>query len=352
MLASFAVAVVGMSAGFSPSIARLVQVDVPESLVSQGTALIQNVRPGIPFSEVIPSWNLEDAKQNGIEVELRPRFESGLGSWFSLGKWSLDTGLLPKGSVEKQKTDDGQVLTDVLRLKSKATAIDVRLTLKKATPNSLTGVKLLTLSFSNRDTVKDGEPRKSHPAWGKTIDVFQRAQGNYPRGSVLCSATSTSMLLNHWSKELGRPALDRDVPEVESNVWDPVYDGAGNWPFNTAYMGSFPELTSYVSRLTCIRDLEDLVDQGIPVACSVSFDMLRGRPLSPKESGHLVLVVGFTKDGTPVFNDPAFKEGVRKTYPRDDFERAWNYSARTVYIVHPIGMRLSKSKVWIGDPNN
>jgi hypothetical protein len=148
---------------------------------------------------------------------------------------------------------------------------------------------------------------------------------------------------------LGRPALDKDVPEVETNVWDPIYDGAGNWPFNTAYLGSFPELTSYVSRLTCIKDLEDLIAEGIPVACSVSFDMLRGRPLSPKESGHLVLVVGFTEDGTPVFNDPAFKDGVRKTYPREDFERAWNYSARTVYIVHPIGTSLPRSKVWLGE---
>ena len=349
MLASFAVAVVGMSASFSPSIARLVRVDVPESLVSNGSVTVQNIRPGIPFSEVIPSWNLEDAKSDGIEIEIRPRFETGTGTWFSLGKWSLDPKLLAKGSVEKQKAEDGQVLTDVLRLKKKAVAVDVRLTLKKGNAESLTGLKLLALSFSNRDTVKEGEPRKRHSAWGKTIDVFQRAQGNYPRGSVLCSATSTSMLLNHWSKVLGRPALDKDVPEVEANVWDPVYDGAGNWPFNTAYMGSFPELTSYVSRLTCLRDLEDLIDQGIPVACSVSFDMLRGRPLSPKESGHLVLVVGFTEDGTPVFNDPAFKEGVRKTYPRDDFEKAWNYSARTVYIVHPIGTKLTASKVWIGE---
>jgi len=349
MLASFAVAVVGMSAGFSPSIARLVKVDVPESLVSNGSVTVQNIRPGIPFSEVIPSWNLEDAKSDGIEIEIRPRFETGTGTWFSLGKWSLDPKLLAKGSVEKQKAEDGQVLTDVLRLKKKAVAVDVRLTLKKGNAASLTGLKLFALSFSNRDTVKEGERRKRHSAWGKTIDVFQRAQGNYPRGSVLCSATSTSMLLNHWSKVLGRPALDRDVPEVETNVWDPVYDGAGNWPFNTAYMGSFPELTSYVSRLTCLRDLEDLIDQGIPVACSVSFDMLRGRPLSPKESGHLVLVVGFTEDGTPVFNDPAFKEGVRKTYPRDDFEKAWNYSARTVYIVHPIGTKLTPSRVWIGE---
>jgi hypothetical protein len=153
------------------------------------------------------------------------------------------------------------------------------------------------------------------------------------------------MLLWHWSKVLDRPSMNKDVPEVEAAVWDPVYDGAGNWPFNTAFVGSMEDMKGCISRLTSLEDLERLTKAGIPVACSVSFDYLRGRELSKTESGHLVLCVGFKEDGTPIINDPAFKDGVRKTYSRADFEKAWCYSSRTVYLVVPDSVKTP------ADPN-
>lgn len=170
-------------------------------------------------------------------------------------------------------------------------------------------------------------------AWGKTIDVPMRAQGDYPNGGVLCSATSTSMMLWHYSRVLRRPELDRDVPEVEASVWDTVYKGAGNWPFNVAYSGSFAGMRAYVTRFSAISDLEKWIAVGLPVVCSVSFDMLRGAPTGG--SGHLVVLVGFTETGDPVINDPARRGDVRHVYKRADFERAWLYSKRAVYIVHP-----------------
>jgi hypothetical protein len=100
-----------------------------------------------------------------------------------------------------------------------------------------------------------------------------------------------------------------------------------------------------ISRLTSLEDLERLTKAGIPVACSVSFDYLRGRELSKTESGHLVLCVGFKEDGTPIINDPAFKDGVRKTYSRADFEKAWCYSNRTVYLMVPDSVKTP------ADPN-
>jgi hypothetical protein len=77
--------------------------------------------------------------------------------------------------------------------------------------------------------------------------------------------------------------------------------------------------------------------------------MLRGLPLSPTESGHLVVLVGFTKDGEPVINDPAFKNQVRRVYKRSDFEKAWAYSKRTVYLVYPEGSNVPENsdQLWI-----
>jgi hypothetical protein len=249
--------------------------------------------------------------------------------------------------LKGQHDANGNVDTDTLTLKHPGQAIDIQVTLHNTSSDSGAMLKLLTLSFSRKAVTQGDHPSRS-PAWGKTIDVPQRAQGNYPNGGVLCSPTSMSMVLSHYSNVLHLPDMNKDVPEVEYHVWDPVYKGAGNWPFNTAYAGSFTGLTSYVARFESIQNLEEWIDAGLPVICSVSFDMLRGLPLSPTESGHLVVLVGFDAEGNPVINDPAFRDQVRRTYKRSDFEKAWVYSRRTVYLVYPDSARLpdSSSGLW------
>ncbi|RYG41816.1 hypothetical protein EON79_20095 [bacterium] len=223
------------------------------------------------------------------------------------------------------------MLTDTLSLKKPADGFDVRFTLTKLKE----GPDPVLRFFSVSTSIGKATPGTGLPSGVlKTIDVPRRCQGNYPRGGVLCSPTSLSMVLSHYAEVLGRPEMNKDVPEVEAGVWDAVYNGAGNWPFNAAYAGSFPGMRAYVARMKTMGDLESWIGAGFPVVCSVSFDMLRGRPLSSGESGHLVVLVGFDEKGNPVFNDPAFKEP-RKAYPRADFERAWAYSNHTVYLVHP-----------------
>jgi len=179
-------------------------------------------------------------------------------------------------------------------------------------------------------------------AWGKVIDVPKRCQGDYPNGNVLCSATSSSMLLKYWSQRLDRPDIDADVPDVTAGVWDKVYRGAGNWPFNTAFLGATSGMVSYVSRFNQISDLEAWISAGYPLACSVSYSLVKGDELSPTEQGHLMVLVGFTATGDPIFNDPARRSETTTTYRRADFERAWMYSNRTVYLFHPIGAKLPK----------
>ncbi|MBS1728424.1 MAG: C39 family peptidase [Armatimonadetes bacterium] len=333
----------------TPSVARLVRVPLRVNFPETGEVHreFNNIKPGITFDEVIPSWNFDNATNGAIRIELRINTPTGKSKWYVLGDWSGDKDWSPRQSTEKQKDDDGNVLTDTFRAAKPTDSVDLKVTLKSRGQNPQPKLKLLTLCFSDTSTVHEYESWPTSPYWGSLTDVPQRAQNNYPNGGVLCSATSTSMLLWHYSKVLNRPEIDHDVPEVEANVWDPVYDGAGNWPFNTAYFGSFSGLRACVSRFTSIEDLEVLTKAGIPVACSVSLDILEGKNTG-RRGGHLVIVVGFEDDGTPIFNDPAFKTGVRKTYKRDDFERAWCYSDRTVYLMVPDNKKLPPDphKVW------
>lgn len=333
----------------SPSVARLVKIPLKVNFAEDGEVKreFNDIKPGIRFNEVIPSWNIDNAVNGAIRVELRIHTPSGKSKWYILGDWSGDKQWSPRQSTNGQKDEFANVLTDTFRTSQPTDTIDLKVTLKTREGALKPNLKLLTLCFSDTSTVKEYDNWPTSKYWGSLTDVPQRAQGNYPNGSVLCSATSTSMLLWHYSKILNRPEIDHDVPEVEASVWDPVYDGAGNWPFNTAYFGSFNGLEACVSRFTSMEDVEILTKAGIPVACSVNLAMLEGKPKT-KDGGHLVIVVGFLKDGTPIFNDPAFKTGVRKTYKREDFERAWCFSKRTVYLMVPEGKKMPRDvhKVW------
>lgn len=289
----------------------------------------------IEFNEAIVSWNVAPAAGAVVEIEARPG--GSANRWYKVAEWQLDDAS-ERHSLPDQKDSVAKMDTDTLVLKRPTHTLDVRLRLRRTGTGPDPVLRLVTVSVSN--TTKNA-PSSSTPsaAWGKLIEVPQRAQGNYPNGGVLCSATSLSMLLWHYSRELGQPEMNKDVPEVEANVWDGVYDGAGNWIFNAAYAGSFPQLTAYVARFRGIQDLEAWIAAGIPVICSVSLDILLERD-PPRPSGHLVVLVGFEKNGDPIFNDPAKRDQVRRTYRRAAFEKSWLRSNRTVYLVYPNGAKV------------
>ena len=164
----------------------------------------------------------------------------------------------------------------------------------------------------------------------------------YPHGNELCSPTTVSMIMTHWAHVLKRPELDRDVPEIEKEVYDPNWRGTGNWPFNTAYAGSFKGIRAYITRLSDTSEIEDWIAAGIPIGLSVSYDRLRGRESGA--SGHLVVCVGFTEEGDPVINDPGTSKNVRKIFPRKNLVNGWAYSHNTVYLIYPEDADVPKDR--------
>jgi hypothetical protein len=317
--------------------AKLVPLDAATSFPTSGQTLVRDfgtVDAGMDFNEAIVSWNVANPEAAGVTVWVKAIQNGTESKEFCLGSWSYDARLQPRASINGQADPSGSVLTDTLHLNMPAQKLEIRVALKTLSAGKTPDLKLLTVCFSNTKVAME-DAGVASPAWGKDISVPERAQNDYPNGGVLCSATTVSMVLWHYSLTLNRPELNQDVPAVEQGVWDTAYKGAGNWPFNTAYAGSFPGMRAYVSRFESISDLEQWIEAGIPVACSVSFDMLRGKPLSATESGHLILLTGFTSTGDPIVNDPAFKGSVHRAYDRADFEKAWNYSHRTVYLIYP-----------------
>jgi len=179
-------------------------------------------------------------------------------------------------------------------------------------------------------------------AWGRTIEVPERSQMAYPNGNELCSPTTVSMLMTYWSRICKRPELDHDVPDIVKAVYDPNWRGTGNWPFNTAYAGSYKGMRAYVTRMSDVSEIEDWIANGIPIGLSVSYDRLRGKESGG--SGHLVVCVGFTDEGDPIINDPGTSTNVRKVFSRKNLIRAWAYSKNTAYLIYPESAEVPKDR--------
>lgn len=294
------------------------------------------IRARIAFNELIASWNAKLPDAATLEIQARIIYRQTNGTpeiatkFYRLGIWSGNRKSGPRESVLDQRDSFGDVSTDTLKLINPTQRLQLKIIL---TGKDSAQAKVSFIGICLTDTNQESETLSPNTnAWNKLIDVPERSQMKYDNGSVLCSPTSLSMLLAYWAGKLHQPALDHDVPEVAGEVFDPNWDGTGNWPFNTAYAGSLDPLRGYVTRLS-MTELENWIDQGIPVALSVCYNRLRGR--AGRYSGHLVVCVGFTRDGDPIINDPGTSRNVRKIFARENLIKAWAYSKNTVYLVYP-----------------
>jgi hypothetical protein len=214
------------------------------------------------------------------------------------------------------------------------------------------------------------DPRNAKPAipspvgvGADALDVPTYSQeihaGQYPQfdngGEAWCSPTSTAMILGYWGKGPSAddykwvdPAFqDPWVDHAARYTFDYHYDGAGNWPFNTAYAAHWG-LDGFVTQLHSLTEAEQFITAGIPLVASVAANpnKLTGFLLDKGTNGHLLVIRGFRANGDVIVNDPAAEDddAVEKTYDRAEFERAWlPASGGVVYVITPHGMQLPTS---------
>lgn len=294
--------------------------------------------PGFQWSQCVASWNFDEEPWARSNATIKLLLGTRESKEFSLGSWSLrDVGF--RGSVKNQKDLDGNVLTDTFVTTRPGGEATVSVTTDISGPNRAIrppSFRLFSINFL--DTLHEVENLESdRSVWGKRpLDVPEKCQMDYENGDVLCSPTSLSMILSYWAAKLERPQLDRDVPDVSAAVFDKNWPGTGNWAFNVAYAGSLPGLRAYVDRMEGVGEIEQWIALGVPLACSVSYDLLKGKGKKGVDDGHLIVVTGFSSSGDVIVNDPG-RSAVHQTYSRDHFRSAWKTSGRTAYVVIPRG---------------
>ena len=177
--------------------ARGVQVRPGALALSPGSASGSYTSPALStpaFDELVPSWNAVTPAGGSVGVEVRAQQGSTWSRWYSFGTWSSAGD---RASLDGQNDASGQVLTDTLRLKVRATTFQYRVTLLGVS----TTVRLVafTTSYRAQHAAGLGQPG-NRAAWGKVVDVPQRSQMIYPDGGeVWCSPTSVSMILDRKS---------------------------------------------------------------------------------------------------------------------------------------------------------
>jgi hypothetical protein len=320
--------------GFTKSIAGLTNEAVWTS---------PEITPPIDWNELVASWDVTPGTH--FKVEARAFYPDHATRYYVLGMWSDDPEHFPRKSVRGQGDNDGTVKMDTLVLDKTVRRVQLRLTMGPADAESR--LKLLGLSFCN-STVTPVAMEPNRAAWGKTLEVPERRQGEYEGGGGWCSPTSLSMDLAYWSDLLHRPELNHTVPETAEAISDGNRDETGNWPFNTAYAGHYPGVRAYVTRLENISELEDWISAGVPVILSVSSYLARGREEGP-DAGHLLVCVGFTDKGDVVVNDPgvSVKRNVRarRVFERDRVIKYWGKSKFTIYLIYPETVKIPANRL-------
>lgn len=300
------------------------------------------------YTEAIASWNASTPAGSWVEVQFRARYGTRWSKWYILGIWAGDYSTIHRHSVRSQGDTDGFVAVDTFissNKKETTNAFQLKVRLFSVDKVALPSVRNASVAYSTsapkKATVSSGNPA----LWNHELTIPQCSQMIYPDGGeVWCSPTSTSMVLGYWNRDTTSECSTLVHAAVEG-VFDWIYDGHGNWPFNTAYAataGSGTELEGYVARFTSLEKAEEFIQAGVPVVMSIAWSNgdLTGADIS-STNGHLLLLVGFDANGNPIVNDPASPSdgaAVRHVYLRSEFEPLWlQASGGTVYLIYPAG---------------
>lgn len=309
-----------------------------------------------PFNWAVASWNADTPPGTWIAVEMRALRPGIKGSsdtgnpnsytkWYAMGVWAAGADTLSRHSVANQADADGSVDTDTLKLSINAAGVQLRVTLCTTDPAVTPSVRRLAVITAD-SRMADTDFPADRTAWGSDIAVPERSQMIYgDQGAVWCSPTSTSMLMAYWAGQTNNDALDQSVPAVAAACYDSVFDGTGNWPFNTAAAAAYG-LEAYVTRMQSLAQVEQWIKAGIPVAISISFKTgeLTGAPPGDVP-GHLIVVRGFDAKGDVICNDPEFSPPapVRIVYRRDQLEKVWRGNGGVAYVVYPKGRAVPEN---------
>jgi Peptidase_C39 like family len=314
------------------------------------------------FNELVSSWNSKTSPGTFIQSEVKPLLDNGhWAKWYILGRWTYSDADFHRTSVGGQGDADGFVSIDTFFTKDHpAVAYQLRLTIFRRTGSQADVAVSRYSAVASNLTNQNSTFPSATTMNGQMVDLHlppfsqETHHGEYPEfdngGEAWCSPTSSAMVVHYWGPNYYPSAqetawvgfADPEVDYTARYVYDYHYQGAGNWPFNTAYAAE-RGLVSDVTQLHNLREAEPFIKMGVPLVASVAWHSNKLDGGIKSTNGHLLVIGGFTGDGRVIAYDPASPTNgdVRHIYDREQFERAWiPASGGIVYVDRTPGHAL------------
>jgi hypothetical protein len=304
---------------------------------NRGRWLTQEIEADFPFTEVLPSWNVDAPPDTGIRFEIRVRDAASpeWSPWLHMGSW----GRVVHRPDRTVSFEHGTVNVDVLTLDQPADAIQMRAEFLDFNLPHLPrgeGPALRRLAICYSGVVEDPEQRAAlmppveiEGEWVRTLPVPHHGQGvlGRPLSGLCCSPTSLTMVLQSLGAEC-------TLEENTEAVFDPEYAIFGNWARNVARAGELG-FDAWLTRFRSWDQVRAEIAAGNPVIASVRIEEGEITGVT-YDGGHLVVVRGFTPEGDVVVNDPAYSErGEGAVWFADEMATVWFDHGGVAYMIRP-----------------
>jgi len=280
------------------------------------------ITPSFSFDELIYSWDLQVAADQGFRIYLRVKAEKGdLSPWLYAGYWGT---VKHSGKRQQPVFKWGRLAMDQLLLKRKALSFQFKVVDEGHAPLGRPP-SLTVVVTDNRPTADLAEryasPPCPAPAGVLILDLPLRRQAD-SKGTPIpdrCQSAALATAMQYFGKAVG-------LEDIVPLTYDVEYDFPGIWPrtIGAAIQHGF---TAYIDRFRDWDAVRRTVAENKVILCSITMPPGKYKaPPYPKIGGHIVALNGVTDDGRVVVTDSALwkdNRGYCLQWFTEDFERIW-----------------------------
>lgn len=301
--------------------------------VNNGYIILKPQSSGSPFNEGLPSWNGTSPNNNsGFRVQMRFPYGGGWSPWLTVGFWKSNI----LGSYGSTSYGGGYIDIDNVKLNSYQSSWQFKILMKRSSVSveSPTIHKLSFFVSDSRTTSSVNIPNivNDNPTaiFIPTTFICQY-DVDTTIGPSICSPTSVSMILKSYN-------IDVDPYQFALDTKDPYYNIFGVWP-RAVQNASEYGLDGAVTRYRTWSEAREVLANGGRISMSV------GSPLYPV--GHLLMLAGFTNNGSPIVHDPARSDGYSHIFNKTSLSQSWFTKGGVAYTFYLV----DSATVSVENPN-
>ncbi|MBX3008310.1 MAG: T9SS type A sorting domain-containing protein [Melioribacteraceae bacterium] len=272
------------------------------------------------FNQGLPSYNGKASGDKGsFKVQMRFPYLNSWSPWLTVGYWKNNIwssyGLTSYGG--------GYVDIDYVKLNSYINKWQFKVILTRsdiATPSP----SIHKLSFFVSDSRTTSNVNINQLVNDKPEAIFIPTSFVYQYGvdpvigKDICSPSTVSMILKSYN-------IPVDTYTFAVATYDPFHKLFGVWPRVVQNASEFG-LDGAVTRYRNWSETKKVLDAGGRIGMSI------GQPLY---AGHIVMLAGFSSNGSPIVHDPAKSSGQAYLHDKAKLSEAWFAKGGIAYTFYP-----------------